>query len=69
MEIEGASAKRFQVYYCDSNNEPHEREGAYDTIEQLNVHKWRLDRRYKIRVGGQFLTRAEFAVWVTQQPQ
>ncbi|MGC2221017.1 MAG: hypothetical protein WA624_00910 [Methylocella sp.] len=69
MEIEGAPVKRFRVYYCDINNEPHECEGEYDTIDQLNAHRWRLDRRYKIAVGGKFLTRTEFAAWVKQQPQ
>ncbi len=63
MKIEGELSKRFAVYRTDINDEPFERDGEYDTLEQVNGHKWRLDRRYKIRVDGKFMTRTEFDAW------
>lgn len=63
MKIEGEMMKRFAVYRTGINEDPHEREGEYDTLEELKAHKWRLDRRYKIRVDGKFMTRPEFDEW------
>ncbi|WP_068014893.1 hypothetical protein [Rhodoplanes sp. Z2-YC6860] len=63
MKIEGEMMKRFVVYRTDINDDPYEREGEYDTIEEVKAHKWRLDRHYKIRVDGKFMTRREFDNW------
>jgi hypothetical protein len=67
MEIEGTTGKRFRVYYCNVNNEPHECEAEYDTPEELNAHRWRHDRRYKIRAGGKFF--GQFFEWIKTQPK
>ena len=69
MQIEGAPPKRFHVYSCDIDNNPHAREGEYDTLEELRAHRWRLDRRYKIRVAGKFFERKEFFAWIKLNPQ
>jgi hypothetical protein len=38
-------------------NEPFEVEAEYETPAEVLAHRYRLDRRYKIRVGGKYLTR------------
>jgi hypothetical protein len=67
MTIEGELSKRFRVFWCDINNNPYECEGEYDTIAEVRAHPWRLDRRYKIRIGAKFMTRAEFEEWAKNQ--
>jgi hypothetical protein len=69
MEIEGAPGKRFRVYRCDINNEPHTCEGEYDTVAEVIGHRWNAGRRYKISVGRKFFTRLEFSEWVKTSNQ
>ncbi len=57
--IEGKPAKSFAIYYCDINNEPFAKEAEYDSVEEIDAHRYRLDRRYKIWAGGRFVTRKE----------
>jgi hypothetical protein len=67
IKIEGKPAKRFRVYQTDINNEPYKCEGEYDTVHEVNSHRWRLDRRYKIAVNRKFMTRSEFREWAKSQ--
>jgi len=55
------------VYYADIDNKPYESEAEYETVAEVFAHLYRLDRRYKIRVGGKYLTRDEFTKWATEQ--
>jgi hypothetical protein len=66
-KIEGEPSKRFRVYYADIENNPYECEAEYGTVAEVFAHGYRLDRRYKIRVGGKYLTRDEFRKWATEQ--
>jgi hypothetical protein len=63
VTIDGEPGKRFTVWRTDIDNNPYECEGKYDSIVEVLRHKWRLDRRYKIRVQGKFLTLREFEKW------
>ncbi len=67
MEIEGEPAKRFKVFRTDIDDKPYECLAEYDTIDEVRAHRWRLDQRYRIWVGGQFMTRAEFEAWAKEQ--
>ncbi len=62
-EIEGEPGKRFAVWRADIDNVPYVCEGEYDTIVEVLRHRWRMDRRYRIRVEGKFLTLREFETW------
>jgi hypothetical protein len=65
MSIDGEMAKPFRVYTTDIDNQPHECVGEYDTVAEVQAHRWRLDKRYKIQIPGRkFLTRPEFGEWV-----
>ena len=63
MTIEGEPTKRFRVWWMGENDMPYKCEGEYDTVEELNEHKWRLDRHYKIEFGRKYITRREFSEW------
>jgi hypothetical protein len=67
MKIEGHIEKRIKIYWCDINNEPFEVEAEYETPAEVLAHRYRLDRRYKIRVGGKYLTRDEFEKWARER--
>ena len=49
--------KRFGVYRCDSDGNPYECVAEYDTPAELRAHRWGLNYRYKIRIGGKFYSR------------
>ena len=66
-EISERRQRRFLVYRTNILFEPFEQEAAYDTVEQVLAHKWRLDRHYKIRVEGKYMTRTEFREWAKGQ--
>ena len=63
LKIEGERTKRFRVYRTDIDDESYECEGEYDTVDEVNAHRWRLDRHYRIEVGRKFMTKSEFAEW------
>jgi hypothetical protein len=67
IPVEGEWVKQFRVYWCDVDNRPYECEGEYDTIAEVRAHRFRPDRRYKIRVGATFMTRPEFEEWAKNQ--
>lgn len=68
MAVEGEMAKPFRVYTLDIDDKPYECVGEYDTIAEVQAHRWRLDKRYKIQVSGRnFLTRPEFEDWAKTQ--
>jgi hypothetical protein len=67
IKIEGERSKSFHIYYTDIDDRPHTCEVEYDTVEEVQKHRYRLDRRYKIRVGGKFMTRKEFDEWAKSQ--
>jgi len=51
-KIEGHIESRIKIYWCDIDNKPFEVEAEYETPAEVLAHRYRLDRRYKIRVGG-----------------
>ncbi len=64
MQIEGKKAKPFRVFTTDTDNNPHDLVAEYDTVGEVQTHKWRLDKRYKIEIRGRkFLERREFDDW------
>jgi len=63
IKVEGKPTKRFRVYYTDIDNEPHECEGEYDTVDEVMAHRRRRDRRYTIAVGRTFMPWIEFVAW------
>jgi hypothetical protein len=62
-KIEGEPTKRFRVWRTDINNEPHECEAEYDTVEEVKAHPRRLDHSYLIEVGRKFMTPSKFDEW------
>jgi hypothetical protein len=66
LYAEGELAKRFRIYWCDIDNNPYDCEGEYDSTEEVRGHRFRLDRRYKIRANGKFYTRKEFEEWAKE---
>ena len=68
MMAEGERGKKFRVYYTDIDDRPFECEASYDTVKEVQKHRYRLDRRYKISIGwNKYLTRREFDEWAKQQ--
>jgi hypothetical protein len=65
--VEGKAPKRFRIYRLDINGEPYESLGEYDSISEVQAHRYRQDWRYKIRVNGKWLTRREFDAWAKEQ--
>lgn len=63
VKIAGKPSKRFRVWRTDIDDKPYVCEAEYDTVEELNAYRWRLDWDYRIEVGKQFMTRREFADW------
>jgi hypothetical protein len=64
LQAEGEPSKKFRIYTTDIKNDPYECGGEYDTVAEVIAHKWRLDKKYKIRVpGNKYLTKTEFYAW------
>ena len=41
MKIEGEPSRRFKVFRTDIDDNPYECLAEYDTIEQVQAHRWR----------------------------
>jgi hypothetical protein len=67
LKIEGKPAPRFRVFITGLNDEPVRCVGTYDTTEEVNAHKWRLDQKYKIYVDRKPMTRRDFLEWAKTQ--
>ncbi|MGC2826493.1 MAG: hypothetical protein WA322_20050 [Pseudolabrys sp.] len=68
IKTPGEKGKLFRVFRT-INNEPYECVGEYDTAEEVNAHRGRLDHSYRIEVGRKFMTQSEFHEWAKNQKQ